>query len=479
MLARVILAIDDPSLRREVRQAVGGPDVIVKALRGTVRLWERAARETCDLIVASRSLVPEPALEAVRFVRELPEAPEIVLLSDEEDPEERAMLRAEGVAAVLDSALPAEALGEVLTSLLAERREVTELSLLTGRDLGRPSLRDFVSSSQSMKAFMAVVERVVPSDTTLLVLGETGVGKERLARAIHADGPRGQGPFIAVNCGALPDSLLESELFGHEEGAFTGASRARRGMFELAHGGSIFLDEIGEMPYHLQVKLLRVLQEHEIQPVGSEKTIDVDVRVMAASNRDLEEAVEARDFRRDLYYRISVVSLTIPPLRERQEDIAELVESYLDYLRSRVGREVNAISDEALEALCRYSWPGNVRELINVIERAMLLCADDEITLRDLPEAISGRASAASGWNGVVGGGTGAVPREWLEKPLAAVRQAVVEGAERAYLAALLRETGGRVGETARRAGIRARSLYDKMQHLGLRKEDFKPKRNP
>jgi DNA-binding NtrC family response regulator len=227
------------------------------------------------------------------------------------------------------------------------------------------------------------------------------------------------------------------------------------------------------MPYHLQVKLLRVLQEHEIQPIGSERTITVDVRVMAASNRDLAADVEAKRFRGDLFYRIGVVSLTIPPLRERREDIPELVLNYIHYLRPRVGREVTGISADAMEALCRYSWPGNVRELINVIERAMLLCDGEEITPDDLPAAISGYLGARGAASLLDAAGD--VPPEWLDEPLSEVRRTVVDQIERAYLAALLRDTGGRVGETAARAGIQPRSLYDKMKQHGLRKEDFKP----
>jgi len=475
MIARVVPAVKEPALARELCRALTQPDVIVHALKGKTRLWERAARETCDLIIVSQSLIPQPAAETIRLLRELPDSPQVVVLSDREDPEERASFLAAGCEAVLSRELPAETLRGVINATLDRRRELAARGFAIGRAPARPRLTDFVSASPAMQAFMGVVRRVVTSDASLLILGETGVGKERLARAIHAEGPRGHGPFVAVNCGALPETLLESELFGHEEGAFTGATRSRRGMFELAHKGTIFLDEIGEMPYHLQVKLLRVLQEHEFQPVGSERPITVDVRVMAASNRDLDEEVEARRLRKDLYYRLSVITLTIPPLRERQEDIPALVESYLGYFGTRVGREVTGITDDALAALHEYSWPGNVRELINVIERAMLLCSEGKITLDELPQAITGRRTARSSRLAWVDADV--VPEEWLQKPLTEVRKEVLTNLERAYLRGLLQETGGRVGETARRAGIQPRSLYEKMKHHGLRKEDFKPQR--
>ena len=215
---------------------------------------------------------------------------------------------------------------ETLRSLVERRRQDGLRRLKAERPEERYSLNDFVLVSPAMQRFVAVARRVVAADSSLLILGETGVGKERLARAIHAESPRARGPFVAVNCGALPEGLLESELFGHERGAFTGAVASRKGHFELAHEGTIFLDEIGEMPLHLQVKLLRVLEERRLQRVGGQRPIAIDVRVMAATNRDLEAEMGAGRFRNDLYYRLAVVTLTLPPLRDRAEDIPDLVE---------------------------------------------------------------------------------------------------------------------------------------------------------
>jgi DNA-binding NtrC family response regulator len=327
-----------------------------------------------------------------------------------------------------------------------------------------------------MQAFMNVVYRVINSDAPLLIQGETGVGKERLARAIHAESPRSAGPFIAVSCAALPESLLESELFGHTEGAFTGATRSRRGCFELAHRGTIFLDEISEMPVHLQAKLLRVLQEYEIQPVGAEKLIKIDVRSMASTNRNLEEEIRLGRSRKDLYYRLSVVSLTVPPLRERREDIPTLVRSHIAFLRPRIGG-AHAVSPEATAALCRYSWPGNVRELINVVERAMLLCNADEITLADLPESVSGIASASTSEPPATPDLltlTTDASKSLLEQPWQTVRRTLLDRLEREYLTQLLKSTKGHIGQTAKCAGMRPRSLFDKMKKHGLHKEDFK-----
>ncbi|MHC4392185.1 MAG: sigma-54 interaction domain-containing protein [Planctomycetota bacterium] len=353
----------------------------------------------------------------------------------------------------------------------------------------QPRLSDFISNSPVMAAFIRLVQRVARSDASLLILGETGVGKERLARAIHAEGSRARNPFVAVNCGALPEALLESELFGHREGAFTGAKRDRRGLFELAHRGTIFLDEIGDMPLHLQVKLLRVLQERTFRRLGGDRDLTVDIRVVAATNVDLKAQVETRQFRQDLYYRLGVVTLTIPPLRERRADIPKLIGDYIAHFGAKLGSDVASMSEQALERCLTYSWPGNVRELINVVERAMLLADGDVVRADDLPASIGGytslpplalageRPSPASELSGEPGA-TPADLRElegWFSLPLREARQRW----ERLYLASLLRETSGRIGETAARAGLSTRVLHDYMKRYGLRKEAFRKPQGP
>jgi len=303
-----------------------------------------------------------------------------------------------------------------------------------------------------------------------LLMGETGVGKEHLAKAIHAESPRSGGPFVSVNMAAMPDQLLESELFGHEQGAFTGAIRYRRGAFELAHLGTIFLDEIGEMPLHLQSKLLRVLQDYEVKPIGGENTIELDVRVIAATNQDLEKEIALGNFRQDLYYRLSVLMLTIPPLRDRKEDIPVMVRRFMAYFRYKIGREVNGFSDQALESLCSYAWPGNVRELMNVIERAILLSKTDEIGIDVLPNVFNGdNAGRESIFPGLKSDAA-----QWLNKTLPEVQKEIMEQVERLYLEMALKKTRGRIDRTARIAGIHPRGLYNKLKQLGLRKQDFK-----
>jgi two-component system response regulator AtoC len=469
MLLRVLLAVEPPSLATRVRRLVEGPEVAVSTVRAR-SLWARLPREDVDVVVLSRGVLPEPVAPAIASIRDLPEHPEVFVLSEAEDAESRAALLAAGCMAVFYQGLPDSALAETLQALLRRSRDEALRRLRDPATERRTGLDGLVQKSPTMQQFLSLARRVVASDSSILLLGETGVGKERLARALHSDGLRGGGPFIPVNCAALPESLLESELFGHEQGAFTGASRQRRGYFEIAHGGTLFLDEIGDLPAHVQVKLLRVLQERTIQRVGGERPIGVNVRVMAATNRDLDAEVHARRFRPDLYYRLAVVTLTIPPLRERREDIPALVDAYLEHFRTRLGRPVRRVSGEAQSALESHSWPGNVRELVNVIERAVLLCAGHEVGVDDLPPSIVGDARPR------VPGLSAALPAgdDWLDRPLKDVREAAMAEVERAYLSALLRVHHGRIGTSARHAGLNERSLYALMKRHGLRKESFK-----
>jgi len=406
-------------------------------------------------------------------------APAIVYLATDEGPDERAALIGRGCLAVLDARAHEDELEQAVIGILGKFRETAITKMAATRLREDLRLGDFFTASPAMEKFMATARRVSASDASVLLLGETGVGKERMASAIHASGRRKHDPMVVVNCGAIPETLLESELFGHERGAFTGAERAHRGYFELAHGGTILLDEIGEMPVHLQVKLLRVLQEKEVRRVGTEKPIPVDVRVMAATSRDLHAEMEAGRFRPDLFYRLSVVTLEIPPLRERPEDISLLANQYLERFAQELGAVVRGISPEAMQALTAYHWPGNVREIVNVMERAVLLCDSDEITIDDLPEGVAASfvpkqierlvAKAELPVSGL--------DPEWFQLPLRDARHAWNSAFEKLYLQRVLREYRGRVGQAAARVGIDPRSLYAKMRAHGLRKEDFRMQR--
>ena len=476
MLFQITIAVDDDQLSRTLQDLMQDSTRIIKTIRARKVSWKKLLSGPCDLLIVSRNHIPKRSTRIIPLSQEILEVPALVVITSQENPTDRARLIALGCDAVLNADVSNQKLKEALQAIIDKRCQIMITALTPYKKLDKPSLGDFISKSSAMKKFMSVVHRVVKSNSSVFLLGETGVGKERLAHAIHVEGPRTKGPFLAVNCGALPESLLESELFGHEKGSFTGATRSRRGCFELAHQGTIFLDEIAEMPLHLQVKLLRVLETKQIHSIGSERYIPTDVRIMAATNREIEEEVRSHRFRKDLYYRLNVVTLTIPPLRERREDIPELVYSYIHYLGPRIGSEVTKISTDALEILCHYSWPGNVRELINVIERAMLLSETDKITIAELPASITGQLALPpvpipTEENPEA---LSCLPEEWLKKSLKEAKKILNEQFEYRYLTTLLKLTGGRVGLTARKAGIDERTLFNKMQYYKLDKDDFR-----
>jgi len=477
MLLRTLIANENRRHTDRLGSLLAAEDVLLTTLEVGESLWERLRREGCDLLILGDGLLGEGLISGLAAIRALPDGPEVVVFSEIEGPEYRSQLLAAGAFAVVNPGVLRGELRETLRTLVGRRTEQARASLIAQQTREENRLSDFASSSPAMREFLALVRRVADTDTTLLVLGETGVGKEYLSRAIHAESHRSGGPFVPVNCVALSESLLESELFGHVEGAFTGAVRARRGYFELAHKGTLFLDEVGELPPQLQVKLLRALEEKRIQPVGGEKEIDVDVRIIAATNRDLASEVRAKRFRSDLFYRLSVVTLEVPPLRMRREDIPGLVESNAEDFQLKMKRSAGRVDDEAMALLTAYTWPGNVRELVNVMERAVLLCEGTEIGPRDLPPEIRGEDRVLI----PTPPPAARVPEDTalLQRPFREAREVVLESFERRYLDHLLRNCHGRIQDAARVAGLNTRSLYDKMQRLRLRKEHYKLQENP
>ena len=422
-----------------------------------------------DLLFIDRERLPAAASPWLREIRSRPEPPEVVVLDEREDAEERATLLAAGAWAVLHRSLPREMLLSLVERLLKRRQHNLRLiqTAAAAAPFQKPSLAPEQTTCDAMRQVLESAAFVAESSSSVLILGETGTGKEHLARAIHAASPRAEGPFVVVNCAGIPETLLESALYGHEKGAYTGAERVHRGYFARAHGGTLFLDEIGDMPLALQARLLRVLEDRVVERLGSERGIEIDVRILAATHRDLPRAVEDCTFRSDLYYRLAVVVLEIPPLRDRRKDIPQLARRLLDR-RRRFGRRAGELSAEALDLLDRYRWPGNVRELGNVLERAALLSRGERIEPRHLgplavPRALPG---ADALWRD-----------EWLDRTLDEVRRAAAHEAERLYLTRLLDRTGGRIGESARQAGVDPRSLHRRMKAHGLRKERFKPAR--
>ena len=384
----VLLIDDDESLRRVIEYNLRdeGYEVLTAAEgRSGLRLFQEAR---VDLVVTDVRMPEMDGLELLTHLRAMqPDLPVIVLTAH----------------GTIDAAVEAMRMGAFDDLTKPFSREQLKASVRKGLDVAalttenrqlrqivreRFSFANMIAGSRAMRDVTDTASRVAPGDTTVLLEGESGTGKELLAKAIHVNSGRARGPFVTVNCAAIPENLLESELFGHRRGAFTGAVSDKQGKFEVANRGTIFLDEVGELPLLLQVKILRVLQEREVDKVGETRPIKVDVRVIAATNRDLEKMIADGTFREDLYYRLAVVSIRVPPLRERSDDIPLLVDHFLTRHAERLGRPRPAVDKPVYSAFNLYAWPGNIRELENVIERALVLDRDGALGMDDLPDRV-------------------------------------------------------------------------------------------
>jgi DNA-binding NtrC family response regulator len=453
MKKRVLIVEDDDVFLRPLRRALelGGFEVLT-AGSGEEAL-DLLKGEDVDLALTDQRL---PGMDGVTLVRRLKaEHPEVGVV----------VMTAYGTigAAVEATRLGAEDYlvkpfeSDEILVVLRRALEFQELKaqsrLSLRRNQERFTLSNLVAKSPRMLELVSLLQEVAALDTTVLIHGETGVGKELLARSLHFSGPRRDKAFVAVNCAAIPEELFESELFGHRRGAFTGAAETRRGHFQLASGGTLLLDEIGEMPLALQSKLLRAIEERKISPIGAERTVDIDVRFIATTNRDLGDAVERGSFRRDLFYRLSVLPVRVPPLRERPEDIPVLAAQFLAESARRCKKTVRSFAPTALRALLCYPWPGNVRELENVIERAVIVARDQVI--EDVAPFL----------------GTGGPARPTLDLtlPFRDAKARVVEEFERAYLTGVLGLYGGKLSAAARHADMDNKNLWEKMVRYGLR----------
>jgi nitrogen regulation protein NR(I) len=356
---------------------------------------------------------------------------------------------------------------EELKKVIAKAARAHEIDRRSVRAPPAGEKAPLIGQSAAMRRIFEIVARVAESPSTVLITGESGTGKELVARELHLGSARRDKPLIKVNCAAIPKDLVESELFGYEKGAFTGAVGSKPGRFELADGGTLFLDEIGEIPVEMQVKLLRALQESEFERVGGIKTLRVDVRLIAATNRDLSALIADGRFREDLYYRLAVVPISLPPLRERREDIPLLAEHFIAKYNGRLGKQVQGIETEAMQALLAYSWPGNIRELENLMERSVLFADGSVIRAASLPDTVRGQAAApgqpiaAMGPLGAIVAPSGASMKE-------IVRQAQAE-LEKELISRALEDTGHNVTRAARKLQISRKSLQVKMKELGLR----------
>ncbi|MBD3237635.1 MAG: response regulator [Candidatus Eisenbacteria bacterium] len=457
-MGRILVVEDNETLREGIAEVLREAGHQVTAASSAEEAWQHWPAEPSDLVLTDLKLPGRSGLDVLREVKGREPLVEVILLTAYGTIEVavEAMragafdflikpIRMEHLVAKIDQALQVHA-DRLALGRERERREYLEEEIGEAYNAG-----EIIGRSAPMQALYATIDKVARADSSILITGESGTGKELVARAIHLRSPRRAGPFIRVHCGALSEGVLESELFGHERGAFTGAVRRRRGRFELAEGGTLFLDEIADVGPAVQVRLLRVLQEREFERVGGEETLRSNVRVVAATNRDMQAAVASGEFREDLFYRLYVIPIHLPPLRERKDDIPLLTEHFLERLAQSMGRSPVRIRDGAMRLLTLYDWPGNVRELENALERALVLCDGEEIDEGDLVSLMQRSAP----------------PRPWMPEGIRPLKEAV-EALERTLLERALEQSQGIKAEAARLLDLKPSALYYKLEKYGL-----------
>ena len=404
-----------------------------------------------DLVLTDQKMAGMSGLELVHAVRALNPETAVIVMTAYGTIETAVSAIKAGAADYLTKPLNLDELLYRIEQVRERHRLLTENRELREALQGRHRIEGIIGESGQMLEVVSLVRRVAPSEASVLIRGESGTGKELITKAIHFASPRASGPLIRVNCAALPEALLESELFGHEKGAFTGALATRKGRFELADEGTLFLDEIGDLPLHLQAKLLRVLQEREFERVGSSQSIRVNVRILSATHRDLEALLKAGQFREDLYYRLNVVTILLSPLRERRQDLPLLIDHFLRVFAEKNGKRIRGFTHEARETLLRYDYPGNVRELENLVERAVVLTRDEVISKDDLPLMVQPPEAAEERGGNLT---------------------AAVEGMERQMIREALARSGGVQTRAAEMLGISERALRYKLKKYGLTGDD-------
>ncbi|MFN0063582.1 MAG: sigma-54-dependent transcriptional regulator [Myxococcaceae bacterium] len=456
-MTRLLIVDDQPALREGMAASfVGAAWEVATADSGKVALAE-FRKKPADLVVTDLKMDGMDGIALTRELRALDPEVAVLIVTAHGTIEAAVAAIREGAFDFVLKPFSPEVLRSKVTQGLALRHTRQELERQTGRidALEASAAKTLVGESEPIRALRARIQKAATSEATVLLLGESGTGKELAARELHALSPRSKGPFVAVHCAALAETLLESELFGHERGAFTGAIKRKLGRFELATGGTLFFDEIGEVPLSVQTKLLRVLQERDITRVGGEAAVQVDVRVVAATHRDLPAEVKAGRFREDLFYRLHVVPLHLPPLRERPDDIPLLAQHFIAKHARRMGRPVKRLDASASEGLLRYAWPGNVRELENAIEQALVFCESDTLLASDLPAFLTPQSAL---------GPKGELPVPRGELPLPALLDAL----EKQLIEEALARAKGVKTEAARLLGVKTSALYYKLEKYGL-----------
>ncbi len=464
MTARILVVDDERAIGIAIQRLLAARGHEVETARSVEDALAALGRASFHLVLTDLGLGAGSGMDVLRWVRE--HVPETAVVMITAYGSERTAVEAMklGAADYVPKPFDNDELELVVERVLEGVALRRDLARLQEQVTGSYRFESIIGKSAAMQRVFDVVRKVADTDLTVLIRGPSGTGKELVANAIHYNSPRRKQAFIKVNCAAVSRELVESELFGHEKGAFTGAIATREGKFQAADGGTLFLDEVGDMPLETQAKILRALQEREIERVGGNKTIRVDVRVLAATNQDLEARVKSGVFREDLYYRLNVVGIVIPALRERPEDLPLLIEHFLAAAAERLRREPRALAPGAYRALLAHAWPGNVRELEHAVEQAMALSSGGTIELDDLPAAVRGAADTAPPAD--LGGGTSVKD----------AKQAVVDRFERQYLAAALARHRGNISKAADDIGMYRQQLQQKLAELGMDAEQFRQK---
>ncbi len=445
-----ILVVDDDTAHRTMLRALigGWGYAIVEADDGAVAI-EKVKGQPYDLILMDIRMLKVSGLEAMEEIKKINPAIPVIIMTAYSSVDTAVSALKTGAYDYLTKPIDFDKLRLTMARAMEHLRLKEENRLLKAQLEDSFDRHRIIGSSPVMASLLETVSQVAPSEATVLISGESGTGKELIAGALHYNSARKDGPFIKINCAAITETLFESELFGHEKGAFTGADRVKEGRFLQADHGTLFLDEISEMPLTMQVKLLRVLQEREITRVGGEKVIPVDVRLIAATNKNLADLVPEGRFREDLYYRLDVVQLKMPPLRSRREDIPLLAQHFLDQFTKKNRKEIRGFTPAAMDRIIRYDWPGNVRELMNAVERGVVLTRSDYLDSEDMPFISSSNVSAEN-------------------PPEAAFTGRPLEAIEKAAVLQTLSAVGGNKSEAARRLGITRKTLHKKLKIYGM-----------
>ncbi|HJM42759.1 MAG: sigma-54 dependent transcriptional regulator [Nitrospinota bacterium] len=441
--ARVLVVDDEDRVRKLLTRLLQEEGCRVQVASSGREALEALEREAYDLVLTDLTMPGMSGMDLLSEIREKWSEMSVILVTAFGTVESAVEAMHKGAFHYITKPFKLDEVRIFTQRALQEGRTRRELAALRREVHQKFEYANIIGKSKAMQDVFSLIERVAPSNSTVLIQGKSGTGKELVAKAIHYNSPRRRFPFVPINCSAIAETLLESELFGHVKGAFTGAIANKKGIFEEAQGGTVFLDEIADTSPGMQVKLLRVLQEHEIRRVGGNDVIKVDVRLIASTNQDLAEAVREGNFREDFYYRLNVIPLSLPPLKDRPEDIPLLARHFLAGFAAEAGREVTGISTEAMRVLMHYAWPGNIRELENVIERAVTLGAEGELGVGDLPPSLLEDAGPA--------------------ETEALLVVSTIQELEKAHISRVLKFTGGQISKAARILGIDRRTLYRKI----------------